>query len=91
MTADEQRYSETMAHMAMMASVLVESAGSIAFCRQTIARAHSVAPIIDPTGYRNGMRNLDDAEALLRPLALCAASLAPFIDAIKARKSEGES
>lgn len=34
----------------------------------TISRAHAIAPITDPTGYKAGMKNLSDQERILRKL-----------------------
>ena len=43
---------------------------------QQIGHIHTVAPILDPTAYRNGMGNLEEQEALLR-------GLAPFVKAAR--------
>ena len=41
---------------------------------QHIGHIHTVAPMLDPTAYRDGMGNLDEQEALLR-------GLTPFVRA----------
>ena len=33
---------------------------------ETVVRAHTVTPILDPTAYRDGMGNLRDQERLIR-------------------------
>lgn len=43
------------------------------FLRETINRTHSVAPILDPTAYQRGMKNLDDSAALAQGIAAAKA------------------
>ena len=50
----------------------------------TVGRAHTVGPILDPTGYRDGLGRLRDQERLLR-------AAKPFRDAVFAMLREGPS
>lgn len=48
---------------------------------QHIGHLHTVAPILDPTAYRDGMGNLEQQEKLLR-------GLATFVKAVQEIKAE---
>ena len=64
----------------LLATVLADAASQAEDCLSTIGHAHSVGPVVDPTAYRNGMRNLREQEELFRPLLACARQLGPIIE-----------
>ena len=74
---------EYLAHMAQVVALAqcVEDI-PVTDMLQHIGHLHTVAPILDPTSYRNGMGNLEQQEKILR-------GLSPFVNAVRAIKQEG--
>ena len=59
-------YRPTMDRLCMLAGLLRDE--PIAEMLNHITRIHSIGPILDPTSYARGMRNLDDQRDLLEAL-----------------------
>lgn len=78
-------YESSMRQAGMLAQLLVSSIEQLDFVLTTVDRAHAVAPMLDPTAYRNGMGNLDDAQALVAPLHTAAVALKPVLEKLTAR------
>ena len=68
-------YRATMDRVSLFTGMLADMAGEIAQALNMITHVHSVAPILDPTAYRKGMGNLEDAAAILHPLHTAAVAL----------------
>ena len=64
---DEIRYLAEWARIQPLVFLVVDI--PVTEMLQQVTRMHTIAPILDPTAYRNGMRNLEEQEALLRGLA----------------------
>lgn len=78
-----ESYTEVMDRLMLLAQVLADNADDINQCLNHITHVHSIAPILDPTAYRNGMGNLDDQASLLAPMAKAANAVAPIIERVR--------
>ena len=65
-------YAVTMDRVTMCASLLADMLEDLERASATISQAHTLGPILDPTAYRRGMKNLDDSAALLGPMLTAA-------------------
>lgn len=78
-----ESYEDVMNRLILLAQVLADNADDINQCLSHITRVHSIAPILDPTAYRNGMGNLDDQASLLAPMAKAANVVAPIVERLR--------
>lgn len=63
-----------------MARVLADSKDDLEWVLETIAKAHALMPVLDPTAYRSQQQNLTDQAELFRPLLDAARQLAPILE-----------
>jgi len=61
-------FAATMDGVTLCASFLADMLEDLERASATISQAHTLGPILDPTAYRRGMKNLDDSAALLGPM-----------------------
>lgn len=81
-------YEATMSQAVMLAELLVMNCDDLGKVLRTVGHAHAFGHIADPTAYRRGMQNLEDAEALVGPLHTAACALAPVVEKIRARAGQ---
>lgn len=60
----EEEYVAEMSQLVMICRLVLRI--DFAGLENTISKAHTVGPILDPTAYRDGMRNLKDQEQIVR-------------------------
>jgi hypothetical protein len=80
-----ERYVAAMQQATLLAELLVMNAAEFRDALAHVDHTHALGPILDPTAYRNGMRNLDEAAGLLAPLCAAASKVAPVIEKARAR------
>jgi hypothetical protein len=80
-----ERYVIAMAQATLIAELLVMNAAEFRAALDHVEDTHALGPILDPTAYRNGLRNLDEAAGLLAPLCAAASRVAPVIEKARAR------
>ena len=70
---DDEQYAQTQGQIMLLASALLalDLDGFLA----RIGRAHALAPILDPTLYRDGVGNLTKIEDVARALRQAQASI----------------
>lgn len=78
-TTANPRYVAAAQAFITMARVLADAKDDLEWVLATIRQAHALAPVLDPTAYRDGVQNLRDQEELFRPLLTAATALAPAI------------
>lgn len=80
-------YKLAMDRLMLLVPFLADSVEDIRRCRETISRAHSIGVMLDPTAYRRGMGNLDDAAEVLNALEPAAGKLRALVDRLKTRRA----